>query len=72
MIAGIVGVRKTDHDVWGDTVNIAARMEQHSETGKINVSERAYEMVKDKYKGKHHGKITDRNNDEIEMFFLEA
>lgn len=72
MIAGIVGVRKTDHDVWGDTVNIAARMEQHSETGKINVSERAYEMVKDKYKGKHHGKITDRNNDEIEMFFIEA
>lgn len=72
MIAGIVGVRKTDHDVWGDTVNIAARMEQHSEAGKINVSERAYEMVKEKYRARHHGKITDRNNEEIEMFFIEA
>lgn len=72
MVAGIVGVRKTDHDVWGDTVNIAARMEQHSEVGKINLSERAYEMVKDKYRGRHHGKITDRNNHEIEMFFIEA
>lgn len=72
MIAGIVGVRKTDHDIWGDAVNIAARMEQHSEAGKLNISETTYELVKGKYKGRHHGKITDRNNNEIEMFFIET
>lgn len=72
MIAGIVGVRKTDHDIWGDTVNIAARMEQHSEAGKMNISGTTYELVKTKYKGRHHGKITDRNNNEIEMFFIET
>jgi class 3 adenylate cyclase len=49
VVAGIVGVKKFAYDIWGDTVNTAARMEQNSEAGKINISEATYELVKDKF-----------------------
>jgi adenylate cyclase len=45
VVAGIVGVKKFAYDIWGDTVNTAARMEQNSEAGKINISEATYELV---------------------------
>src|SRR5690606_29928456 len=38
VVAGIVGVKKFAYDIWGDTVNTAARMEQHSEPGRLNIS----------------------------------
>ena len=46
-IAGIVGVKKFQYDVWGDTVNTAARMESSGEVGKVNISEDTYNLVKD-------------------------
>ena len=49
VVAGIVGVKKFAYDIWGDTVNTAARMEQNSEAGKINISQTTYELVKDKF-----------------------
>ena len=39
VIAGIVGFKKFQFDIWGDTVNMASRMETHGEIGKINISE---------------------------------
>src|SRR5262249_42762697 len=57
LVAGVVGIRKTEYDIWGDTVNIAARIEQHGETGKITVSEDTYELVKTRYQGLAHGEI---------------
>src|SRR5690606_7877111 len=49
VVAGIVGVKKFAYDIWGDTVNTAARMEQNSVAGKINISETTYELVKYKF-----------------------
>jgi class 3 adenylate cyclase len=49
VVAGIVGVKKFAYDIWGDTVNTAARMEQNGEAGKVNISEATYELVKDKF-----------------------
>ena len=49
VVAGIVGVKKYACDIWGDTVNIAARMEQNSEAGKVNISGSTYELVKEKF-----------------------
>ena len=49
VVAGIVGVKKYAYDIWGDTVNLAARMEQNSEAGKINISGSTYELVKEKF-----------------------
>ncbi|MEO8146140.1 MAG: adenylate/guanylate cyclase domain-containing protein, partial [Bacteroidia bacterium] len=56
VVAGIVGIKKYAYDIWGDTVNLAARMEQNSDAGKINISGSTYELVKTKFKCEHRGK----------------
>ncbi len=70
VVAGIVGVRKFAYDLWGDTVNIAARMEQNSESDKINISGATYELVKDHFICEHRGKIYAKNKGEIDMYFV--
>ncbi|MCS6934781.1 MAG: tetratricopeptide repeat protein [Chitinophagales bacterium] len=72
LVAGIVGLRKFSYDIWGDTVNIATRMEQHGEDGKINISGATYELVKDKFRCVMHGKIASDNKTEIDMYFVEG
>ena len=46
LVAGVVGSKKFAYDVWGDTVNIAARLESKSEAGKVNISSSTYEFIK--------------------------
>jgi class 3 adenylate cyclase len=70
VVAGIVGVRKFSYDIWGDTVNIAARMEQNSEEGKINISASTYELIKDKYPCIYRGKIEAKNKGSIDMYYV--
>lgn len=72
VVAGIVGVKKYAYDIWGDTVNIAARMEQNSEAGKINISGSTYLLVKDKFKCVYRGKIAAKNKGDVEMYFVES
>jgi class 3 adenylate cyclase/tetratricopeptide (TPR) repeat protein len=71
VVAGIVGVKKFAYDIWGDTVNTAARMEQNSEPGKINLSGTTYELVKNDFACTHRGKIEAKNKGAIDMYFLE-
>jgi adenylate cyclase len=71
VVAGIVGVKKYAYDIWGDTVNLAARMEQNSEPGKINISGSTYELIKDKFKCIPRGKIQAKNKGEIEMYYVD-
>jgi class 3 adenylate cyclase len=71
VVAGIVGVKKFAYDIWGDTVNTAARMEQNSEPGKINISQTTYELVKDKFNCTYRGEITAKNKGELNMYFVE-
>jgi class 3 adenylate cyclase len=70
VVAGIVGLKKFAYDIWGDTVNTAARMEQNSEAGKINISGSTYALVKDHFKCIHRGKIAAKNKGEIDMYFV--
>lgn len=72
VVAGIVGVKKFAYDIWGDTVNTAARMEQKSEAGKINISQTTYELVKDKYACTYRGEIEAKNKGMLKMYFVEG
>lgn len=71
LVAGVIGIRKFAYDIWGDTVNMAARMQQTSEAGKINISGATYELVRDKFACIYRGKIEAKNKGEIDMYFVE-
>jgi adenylate cyclase len=70
VVAGIVGKKKFQYDIWGDTVNTAARMESSGEAGKVNVSESTYEIIKDDFECLYRGKIHAKNKGEIGMYFV--
>ncbi len=72
VVAGIVGVKKFAYDIWGDTVNTAARMEQNSEAGKINISQTTYELVQDKFTCTYRGELEAKNKGKLKMYFVEA
>jgi class 3 adenylate cyclase len=72
VVAGIVGIKKFAYDIWGDTVNTAARMEQHGEAGKINISQFTYELINDKFECKYRGEIEAKNKGALRMYFVEA
>jgi class 3 adenylate cyclase len=71
LVAGVIGIRKFAYDIWGDTVNMAARMQQAGQEGKINISGGTYEMVKDKFACVYRGKIEAKNKGEVDMYFVE-
>jgi len=70
IVAGVVGKHKFAYDIWGDAVNTAARMEQSSEAGKINVSADTYELVKNEFTFEYRGKVMAKNKGKIDMFFV--
>ncbi len=72
VVAGIVGVKKFAYDIWGDTVNLASRMESSGEPGKVNISGSTYELVKDDFTCIHRGKIQAKNKGEVDMYFVEG
>lgn len=71
VIAGVIGKHKFAYDIWGDTVNIASRMETAAESGRVNISETTYAYIKDYFICTSRGKIPAKNIGEIEMYFVE-
>ncbi len=70
VVAGVVGFKKFAYDIWGDTVNIAARMEQQCEPGRVNISETTYGLVKYDFNCQSRGKIPVKNKGEMEMYYV--
>lgn len=71
LVAGVVGSKKFAYDIWGDTVNIASRMESSGEPGKVNISEATFKSIKDSFKCTYRGKIEAKNKGEIDMYFVD-
>ncbi len=70
LIAGVIGKNKFAYDIWGDTVNLASRMESSGEAGRVNISGDTYELVKDFYNCTYRGKIQAKNKGEVDMYFV--
>ena len=73
VVAGIVGLKKFAYDIWGDTVNIAARMEENGTIGKINISKSTYDLLKEnsEFSFTPRGKIEAKGKGLLEMFYVE-
>ncbi|MBL7849580.1 MAG: tetratricopeptide repeat protein [Cyclobacteriaceae bacterium] len=72
VVAGVVGTKKFAYDIWGDTVNIASRMETNSEPGKINISETTYALIKDRFRCTYRGELDVKNKGKMRMYFVEG
>jgi class 3 adenylate cyclase len=71
VVAGIVGVTKFAYDIWGDAVNTAARMEQSSEPGRVNVSQVTFELLNEhpQFMFDYRGEIEAKNKGKMKMYF---
>ena len=68
--AGVVGKKKFAYNLFGDTINIASRIETAGEAGRINVSAYTYDLIKDTFDCKYRGKITAKGKGDLDMYFV--
>ena len=71
VIGGAVGTKNLSFDLWGDTVNLASRMESASLANKINVSAYTYELIRGVHSCGYRGKIETKDKGKLEMYFVE-
>ncbi len=72
LVAGVVGSKKFAYDIWGDTVNVAARMETSCEVGRVNISDSTFQRVKNNFACEYRGKVPAKNVGEVEMYYVSA
>ena len=70
VIAGVIGTRKFAYDIWGDTVNIASRMESHSLPGRTQVSAAMYQRIKGKFQLEERGRVEVKGRGNMMTYWL--
>lgn len=70
VISGVVGKRKYAFDIWGDTVNVASRMESSGEAGQVNVSAYTYDLIRSRFDCSYRGKISAKGKGDMDMYFV--
>jgi class 3 adenylate cyclase len=70
VVAGVVGKRKFAYDIWGDAVNIAARMEAAAHAGRVNLSAYTYDLVREHFECEYRGKIEVKGKGRIDMYHV--
>ncbi len=71
VVAGVVGVKKFAYDIWGDTVNVAARLQETCETGSINISEATFNEIKYFFPCTYRGRLNAKNKGVIDMYYVD-
>ena len=64
--------RKYAFDIWGDTVNIASRMESSGEPGRVNVSAYTYDLIRKDYACEYRGRVDAKGKGEVDMYFVNS
>ena len=70
VVAGVVGDIKFAYDIWGDTVNLASRIESNSEAGQVNISQDTYNLIRYRYECNYRGKMPAKNKGELDMYYV--
>jgi class 3 adenylate cyclase/CheY-like chemotaxis protein len=72
VVAGVIGKRKFNYDLWGETVNIASRMESHGIPSEIQVSEATYKLIKDEFIFERRGPIEVKGKGKMVTYLLKS
>jgi len=71
VVAGVIGRKNFAYDLWGETVNLACRLESTGEAGKIQIAESTYERLKHKYPFENKHRVDAKGHGDLSAYWLD-